>query len=86
MILALIKKNTKILVWKGDPIYRMKLTPKPRIISNDILEEHALYLMAGVGILAGKQVYDILKDEDIQLEWSDKHVSLEDQLKDGFEK
>ena len=53
-----------IEVWVGDPtISIMPLSEYPNIIKSDLIDSDMLYIMAGVGVVAGKNVDELLWEE-----------------------
>ena len=90
--LALIKaKGITLKIWKGEGIdmsssgLGLKLKPyvftdKPTLTTSNLLEDHVAFIVAGVGIAAGKEAYKALQEHNIPLEWSDESISLEEQL------
>ena len=65
-------------VWKGDSSL-IKRGPFPKLHKSDYVEEDKAFIMAGVGIIAGKKAYDFLDEVGVILQWSDTHIPLEDQ-------
>lgn len=72
-----------IYIWRGEknktirsPILCIDL---PILKCSDMIGEASGYLMAGVGIVAGRLVYDYLCQIGAVLKWSDEFIPLEDQ-------
>ena len=77
--------HNRIKIWKGSTIF-----PAPFITKKDIptleycpfVDDIAFYIVAGIGIVAGKKAFKILSQLNIHFEWSDTHIPLEEQDSD----
>lgn len=71
-----------IYIWKG-PVENRYMFPEKLVpelhFSSLVLNDRVAYLMAGFGIVAGKQAYDLLVQLGVELEWSDEYIPLEEQ-------
>lgn len=77
--------HNRIQIWKGGIFF-----PAPFITKKDIptleycpfVDDIAFYIVAGIGIVAGKEAFKILSQLNIHFEWSDTHIPLEEQDSD----
>jgi hypothetical protein len=69
-----------IYIWRGgDPLVPFIIGHSPVLKCSDLVEEEAGYLIAGLGVVAGKKVYEYLRLVGVVLKWSDHFIPLEDQ-------
>ncbi len=81
---AIIKavEGRKFFIWKGDKrIQILPLKNRPKLLKSDLLNEDKAYVMAGVGIIAGKKAYDYILSMFLALEWSDEFIDPQEQIK-----
>jgi hypothetical protein len=55
---------------------------KPTLEYYPILPDNVLYIVSGVGIVAGKKTFALLDKMNIRFEWSDTYIPLEEQDSD----
>lgn len=72
-------KKPVLFIWKGDTSL-LPLRDKPLFAIGQYLQDaHAVYLVAGVGLIAGKKAYEKLLKLNFELRWSQSFMELEEQ-------
>ena len=81
-----MRRRSFLKIWRGpkrdSPLWMWCMYEKPALRISELIADNTIYIMAGVGIIAGVDAFKILDSFVMQLEWSDEYIPLEDQDSD----
>ncbi len=63
-----------IKVWHGDNFLMLPRPECPRFIESDMVDDETMFICAGIGIVAGSRIQDLLWKEGFLAIWSDEPV------------
>ena len=73
-----MRRRSVLKIWRG-PHFLDFIREKPLLRVSGMIAGNTIYIMAGVGIVAGRDMYNMLNSFTMMLEWSDDYIPLEDQ-------
>lgn len=75
-----LAKEFTLFIWEGNLWSSINKPIIPVLKCSDLIDENDGYIFAGTGIVAGKNMYQYIKDFGFVLKWSKKYIPLEEQI------